>query len=287
MVTIFQYVISFIVKLSLLRGFPSKKLLKDYFERLGYFSDKKDHVMVDVGAQFGTWSTTFAGDNWRVIAFEALPENYNELVKNTKDFENISCINKAVSNKNAKDVPFYFNSEYIGIHSLKTNHPKLSESSHVLIDTVTLDTALSNVVDKVDFLKIDIEGADLLALKGLNLEKFRPDAIICEYGGRSKVFGYSCHDMASYVEKFGYTVFITDYEAGVDNVKKGETAPDLKLRYFGLYRPTYRPVWGDMIFIADEKTDVFISAVLSHYLYRAKDRLSKLINKLLKLRRVR
>ena len=61
---------------SLLKRFPENEILKEFFRRLGYFSDKEEHVMVDVGAQFGNWSKIFANDNWRVIAFEAFPENY-------------------------------------------------------------------------------------------------------------------------------------------------------------------------------------------------------------------
>jgi len=60
----------------------------------------KNHIVVDAGANIGFYSLIFSklvGKNGLVICFEPDLKNFNLLVKRTKKYPNILCVNAALS----------------------------------------------------------------------------------------------------------------------------------------------------------------------------------------------
>lgn len=223
-------------------------------------------VLVDVGAHVGGFARPFARKGWRVIAFEPEPTNYRELCANLKDFPNVTCIAKAVSDVSGQGIPFYVSAEHWGIHSLKpfhaTHHPTLT------IDTVRLDeTLVSMRIDQVTVLKTDIEGADFLALKSFDFDRFQPDVVMCEFmDERSQpTFGYSHHDMAAYMADLGYAAFVSEWAPIVEYGRKGvATAPHRFLQCVP-YPLDHNPAWGNLIFVPKARAAQF-GRTLSAYL---------------------
>ena len=94
-----------------------------------------------------------------VVAFEPDPDNYQQLMNRVQAYDaaikdKIECKNQAVSD-HAGSARF---------HSTAGAASLLDDSGDVEVSVVDLDSALSGV--EVDFVKFDIEGAELAALNG-------------------------------------------------------------------------------------------------------------------------
>src|SRR6266487_3761280 len=157
---------------------------------------REGETFVDVGANVGYYSLRIAKEylskGVTIIAIEAHPGNYKALTKNVElnDFKCITAINKAVSDhrgivtlyervdpKNRIRSEFYSLSNSF-IHESNFVRP---EGWSLEIECDTLDNILGE--QRVDVLKIDIEGAEVSALEGATriLKKLRK--IIVEVHG--------------------------------------------------------------------------------------------------------
>jgi FkbM family methyltransferase len=93
--------------------------------------------------------------------------------------------NCAVSNKN-ENVKLYFQKEFSLLNTIEINHAKKFMQGNIkekIIEAFTLDEILNRSIyknSKIDFLDIDVEGADLKVLEGLSFDKFKPKLICVE-----------------------------------------------------------------------------------------------------------
>ncbi len=129
---------------------------------------KPGMVMVDIGANVGYFSllcSTLVGKSGRVFSFEPEPGNFALLMKNIQinSFTNVEAVPKAVSDKNST-LRLYINTLEQGMHSIIQHE---SGSSTIDIEAVSLDEFFATTNHIVDIIKIDIEGAEVLALKGM------------------------------------------------------------------------------------------------------------------------
>lgn len=123
-------------------------------------------TVVDIGAHIGYFTRLLSeavGPSGRVFAFEPEPGNFALLSKNTKRYANVQCLNSAVSEQSGVAV-LHIVLGSTGCHSL------LGESGVPLtVSTVSLDEFLAREnVREVGVIKMDIEGAEPLALKGMS-----------------------------------------------------------------------------------------------------------------------
>jgi FkbM family methyltransferase len=244
-----------------MRSVSELELLK----RLPYTCRMADCCLVDVGAHVGGFSRAFARRGWRVVAFEPEPRNYESLCTNLAPFPNATCLQKAVSDVACQQVSFYTSEKHRGIHSLKPFHP--THKPTLLVETVRLDEALATLlVERVTLLKIDIEGADFLALQGFDFDRFRPEAVICEFmDDRSRQnFGYSHHDVVTHLRPYGYVAFVSEWDAIEEYGSEGRPA-DHKFLQCLPYPLDHVPAWGNLIFVPSGKKADF-EQVLRAYL---------------------
>ena len=124
-------------------------------------------TVVDVGAHIGYFTRICAariGKNGHLFAFEADSENFDLLRKNTAKFANISLIPLAVSS-HVGTVDFYHLPASTGCHS--TLAPE-GAAKKVSVEATTLDLFVAEQVKRpVDLLKMDIEGGEWEAFKGM------------------------------------------------------------------------------------------------------------------------
>ncbi len=222
-------------------------------------------VHVDVGGHIGSTARLFAEIGWHVIAFEPEPRNYRDLCRNLSLFGNVQCVQKAVSDVSGQSVPFYVSTEHWGIHALKPFHPTHQQS--LTVETIRLDEALQDLPENsVGVLKIDIEGADFMALKSFDYTRQRPEVIICEFmDDRSqKIYSYTHHDVAAYMAGLGYKTYVSEWSAFSDYEQQGDDSPH---RFLGLaaYPLDHDPAWGNLIFIPDENAPVFEKFSASYF----------------------
>jgi FkbM family methyltransferase len=137
-------------------------------ENIGYelhYQLKSGDVVIDGGGYEGTFSVYAAkvvGNNGKVIVFEPDTENCRKLKENVKlnGLENVTVINKALWYKDGK---LKFNNKHTAGASFYFNASPYATDT----DVVSIDNELGRLgIDKVDFIKMDIEGSELQALKG-------------------------------------------------------------------------------------------------------------------------
>ena len=237
--------------------FSEEKLIATY-----RFVDPRP-MLVDVGAHEGTVTRLFAAMGWDVIAFEPELENRRHLKQNTAGMDNVICIPKAVSDRTGELLPFYVSSEHFGIHSLRPFHNTHSEADYKVV-SVRLDDALAELaVDRVSFLKIDVEGADYPALKGFNFGKYRPEIIVVEFMDSRSLpnFGYTHHDMCSYMEENGYIAYVSEWAPVREYGRKGQAGVQHRWIRCEKYPLAHTPAWGNLIFIHPDNEEKFLVAL--------------------------
>jgi FkbM family methyltransferase len=156
------------------------------------FSCKKDDVVVDVGAHIGQYTITSSsrvGPHGKVIAIEADPANFEMLNRNVKlnQFTNVLLQNCAVYSKEEK-VKLFLPSQESGLtkyNTIMTNRARAEKDNFVLVNANTLDNLLEqNGIshEGVNWIKIDVEGAEYEVLKGATsiLSKSKDLALLIE-----------------------------------------------------------------------------------------------------------
>lgn len=129
---------------------------------------KMGNVVVDIGAHIGYYTLLFArlvGDRGKVYAFEPEPSNFNLLKQNIEinGYKNVALIQKAVSNENGI-TRLYLSEINTGAATIIGTE---NDSQYIEIETTTLDDFLMNSEEEIDFIKIDIEGAESRAIEGM------------------------------------------------------------------------------------------------------------------------
>lgn len=129
---------------------------------------KEGMTVVDIGVNKGYFSLLLAklmNDRGKVLSFEPDPDNYFWFRKSIQanEYRCIKIFQHALSDKEGS-VAFY--------RGKKSGSGSLFPSSHTKKKTITvkarkLDNVLKDEeIKKVDLIKIDVEGAELLVLKG-------------------------------------------------------------------------------------------------------------------------
>jgi len=132
---------------------------------------KENMTVLDIGANIGVYSLIAGrrvGPGGRVIAFEPEPTNFSLLKHNIgkNDLNNVTAYNIAIADVEGT-MKLHLSESNKGHHSL-VGGDSSDFSSSILVPVATGDKFLEDVnIKHVDVIKIDIEGAEPLALKGL------------------------------------------------------------------------------------------------------------------------
>jgi FkbM family methyltransferase len=168
----------------------------------------KGDIVVDLGANIGIFSRyAWMKGAFKVFAFEPEKNNFEVLCKNNPNSENY---NVAVSSYDG-ELDLHIDST-VGGHSIleiDINHTRTGELQ--TIECITLDTLFAtNEFDKIDFLKVDTEGAEIEIFKGISDENLlKIDRISMEY--HNLVFNFDLEFRKEFLSRFiklGFKVFI-------------------------------------------------------------------------------
>jgi len=183
-------------------------LFREKFEDLLEFGHKfinRNDNCIDGGANQGIYSLSFSsvvGENGKVVFVE--PFNYcHQIIKENmllNNFNNI-ILEKKVLFEKSKEIKYIDYSYGVGSASITKNFGK---KNILETETITIDDISKKYNLNINFIKLDVEGAELHALNGskITIEKYNP--ILC----------IECRDIELYskiqnfLEKFKYKAWV-------------------------------------------------------------------------------
>jgi len=203
---------------------------REYYEpELAYLEKvlSQGKVFVDVGANFGVYTlvaSRLVGATGKVIAVEPTAESFVTLRENIalNHFANVSTFQVALTQTTGK-AWLYHGWDPVG-NSLGKS--PLSSDEGEEVQTESLDNLLENGgISRVDVIKIDVEGAEELVLRGATktITTNRP-VIIFEYNPACAAhFSLSPCGARDFLEGMGYEFVVLGECARSDTSKSGPT----------------------------------------------------------------
>ncbi len=168
-------------------GIQTDFILRHYEHKTsqGIVSVQPGDYVIDAGGCWGDTALYFAhkaGPEGRVFSFEFVDENitifHRNLEMNPALKQRVEIIQNPIFSQS--NLPLYYNS--MGPSTRVTDRP--ASESDVEVRTISIDDFISrNDLPKVDFIKMDVEGVELEALKGSekSIKKYRPKLAISLY----------------------------------------------------------------------------------------------------------
>jgi len=186
-------------------------------EHFFYKYCKPGFSVMDIGANVGYYTrlaSKLVGDGGKVLGFEPLPKAYNLLLKNTCDLDNTKIYKCGLSSSEG-DTNFYIREAGDTSSLLVANS---NEKVQEIIVSIKKADSFINEMEKVDFVKIDVEGYELEVLLGMTaiISKYRP-IIIFEYLiGYGKKMGVNYSDFMKFFNKFNYSLHYINHTESSD-----------------------------------------------------------------------
>ena len=152
---------------------------------LNYFKDKENGFYVDVGCYHPIHrNNTYLlhKKNWNGINIDTSQFSIDLFDYMRPDDLNYNC---AISNKN-EIISLFYQKELSKLSTTNKDQAETVFQGHIKeksIQAFTLDEILNKDKFKdfkIDFLDIDVEGADLKVLEGLSFDKFKPELVCVE-----------------------------------------------------------------------------------------------------------
>jgi len=193
--------------------------IEPHFQQiLSKYINKGDTVF-DIGANIGYVSTAMSklvGQDGKVFAFEAVPMTAKAFTENIKlnNCTNIQLIQKALSDKVGKATFRIPNGGENHSMASMMWHKSDDNTINVAVDTIAIDQDKKLKQIRPSFIKIDVEGAEGLVVKGMQelITKSSPVIFMeCSRAGRNVVWkimkklNYSCflaHDLSNEITNF-------------------------------------------------------------------------------------
>lgn len=185
-------------------GFEARERLTRHFVRLLHPGD----CVLDIGANVGYYTMVAAklvGPGGCVHAFEASPQTFCWLKANARlnPAADIHVHDKAVSDE-CGEVTFHTAKEactgYSSIRDLGAETGSVARVPSVSIDSILND------LPPVRLVKIDVEGAEMLVLRGMSglIERDQPFVIFEVDDGFLRELGFSAQDLCDFMTQRGY-----------------------------------------------------------------------------------
>lgn len=176
---------------------------------------KPDMTVLEIGANIGFFTLLFsklAGPSGRVTAFEPDPGNFRLLEKNVKTNgrANVTCVRKAAAAKTGA-LKLFRSEEHHGDHRI---FDSVDGRESVDIEAAAIDDFLP-AGTVVDFIKMDIQGAEYSALLGMERTiKNSPKLVmVCEFSpDLLRKAGASPEDMLKKLSELGFAMKYLDEE---------------------------------------------------------------------------
>jgi len=179
---------------------------------------KVGNIVVDVGANIGLHTLNMArivGNTGQVFAFEPDPSNFEILRKNVKinNYQNIILEQKAVGDKHGRTT--LYQSDHPGKHRIFPQTKKAK--GEVEVELTSLDKYFidSNLAEKINFIKIDVEGLEFSVLNGMKniLKNNKKIKILFEFMPDIMEVGFAPIEVLNLLTSIGFKLYCLDEKA--------------------------------------------------------------------------
>jgi len=175
---------------------------------------RRGDAVIDCGANYGYWtlvSSRLVGHNGSVFAFEANPPTANRLEQNVhaSSCSNVRVYRFAVAAELGNAFIHTANDNPIAGHASLHAHDGWQWGEPTSIQQVTVDSiATSEQWPAVRLVKLDIEGAELSALRGMEhlIQRDQPFITVEWNTSAANGFGYHPREIIEYLVDLGYTL---------------------------------------------------------------------------------
>jgi len=177
---------------------------------------KQGDFVMDIGANIGIYTLFFSdlvGINGHVWSFEPSPFSVSLLRENVamNFLQNVSVVEEVLTDKTGQ-VEFYVfegtGDVYNSIGAITRPVEKLSADKAIIVKSTTVDDfAEENKINKVDIIKIDVEGAEELVLRGAKKMLGRSNNVVVMlelYEPSLKQCGSSVEGIVSFMKGLGF-----------------------------------------------------------------------------------
>src|SRR5436190_2369313 len=171
-------------------------------------------VFFDIGAHIGFYSMMAAKlhKTIKIFSFEPIPHTFELLSNNIliNDLNNIYPFNIGLLDKNNK-LNFYLNPTMSGNASAQ-NIAEIKDIEQVSVNVTLLDDFFyKEKINKLDIIKCDVEGSELLVLQGglKSITLHTPILFVEMLRKWSKKFNYHPNDIIKLLANLGYRCFIS------------------------------------------------------------------------------
>ena len=207
-------------------------------------------ICLDVGANIGTYSLSMAPHCKEILAFEPTQENFKLLEQNASlnKLTNIQPCNFGLSNLQ-KEIEIYLPEDQegdpknFGTYRIELNTEEKKQKSEKILVRPGDDVVLEKKLEKLDFIKIDVEGHETQCLLGLkdSIKKFQP-VITIEWNDDLTREGFKKNDL--------WNTVLEGYEAGWiqcehERIKKTLSRIPALRPLRGITRSAYKLIFGE------------------------------------------
>jgi FkbM family methyltransferase len=218
------------VEVKAAHGFTMSLDLTEHLQQRAYYLGYHEHMIVrafvdtvtpgscifDLGANFGQFtllSAQLTGSRGQVFAFEPDPNAFAALQRNVvaSGFANVTCRQAAASDAAGTAIFYIAPPAFSGTSSLAQSAVEHYHHDYTqqTVAVERLDDYSNRITAPVGLIKLDVQGAELPALRGAEqlLKEYRPAIIFEADETVTTAFGYHTQDLGSYLHQLGYDLF--------------------------------------------------------------------------------
>jgi FkbM family methyltransferase len=189
---------------------------KDWEKQTFLNTIKPEWIVIEIGANLGYFTNLFqalVGTNGQLHAFEPVPSTFQQLQSTLPKGRNNCTLYNLGTAKEAGEVIFHVPLKDHGQATMSPHDCKSwkdREIEEVACSVIKLDefTPVSSLT-KIDFIKIDVEGAELPSLQGAEhiLRKHKPLLFVEVCKAWMKSFGYNAKELEAFLRSLSYSRF--------------------------------------------------------------------------------
>jgi len=186
---------------------------------------KPNEVFLDIGANIGYFSLLAAihQPSAKIFSFEPVTSIFKQFEENIalNKISSVTVINAAVGERDDLKEIYISTADNIGMSSFQ--EPENYSGRKEKVKVIAIDGWFkSSGLPKIDLVKIDIEGSELSALKGMTktLLNFKPVIIVEVNPDTLRLFDHRSLDIFDHLKQLGFTGFLISKAAKLETINE-------------------------------------------------------------------